>query len=133
MQTISQTYVINAPVDKVWDALTNPETITKWGAGPAEMQEQVGSQFKLWGGEIHGTNIQIIPQQRIMQDWYGGEWPEPSKVTFTLTPQGEQTRVDLYQENIPDDEVDSIYDGWQDYYMGPLQELLETGNVTIEE
>ena len=130
MQTINQTYTINAPVEKVWDALVNPQTINKWGGGPAEMTEQIGTQFKLWGGEIHGTNVQIIPYERLMQDWYGGDWPQPSKLTFTLTRLGDSTRVDLYQEDVPDDEADSIYDGWQDYYMGPLKTLLETGQGT---
>lgn len=127
MKTIKQTYLIEASVEKVWQALINPEVINKWGGGPATIAAEVDTDFKFWGGDIHGTITEVIENQKLSQDWYGGDWSAPSKVTFHLskTPQG--TKLELLHDNVPDDEIDDIDDGWKRYYLGPIKELLEKG------
>ena len=55
MKTITQEYVINAPIEKVWLALIDPLVIEQWGGGPAVMNDRVGTEFKLWDGDIWGT------------------------------------------------------------------------------
>lgn len=125
MKTIKQTYVIYASVEKVWEALTEPSIIDKWGAGPAKMDNKVGTKFSLWGGDIHGKNIRVIKHKELVQEWFGGEWDKPSIITFTLTEKDGKTTVDLVHVDVPDAEVDDIADGWKTYYMGPLKKLLE--------
>ena len=125
MKVIKQTYIIKAPLEKVWKALTDPKVIEKWGAGPAVMDNKEGTEFSLWGGDIFGKNIEVIPGEKLVQYWYGGKWDEPSKVLFTLTSNGDTTTVDLLHENIPDNEASEIESGWNKYYMGPLKDLLE--------
>lgn len=125
MKTITQTYLINADVDKVWQALTDHKIIEKWGGGPAKMDSAVGTKFTLWGGDIHGKNIKVVKNKALVQDWSSGDWEKPSKVTFTLTPQDDGVKVDLLHEDVPDREADEITDGWKQYYLGPLKDLLE--------
>lgn len=124
MQTINQTYEINAPVETVWRALVNPQIIAQWSGSPAVMSDQLGD-FKLWGGDIHGKNIQVIPHERLVQEWYEKNWELPSQVTLSLSPMGEITRLELLHENIPDDAVEEISLGWDKYYIGPLQKFVE--------
>lgn len=104
----------------------DPEQIEGWGAGPAKMDDQVGTEFQLWGGDIHGKNLEIVKNQKLIQDWYGGDWPHPSKVTINLTKENETTRVELNHENIPDKEVSEFEDGWNRYYFGAIKEYLES-------
>lgn len=125
MKTIKQSYVINAPLEKVWEALVDPQVIDDWGGGPAEMDDKVGTEFKLWGGDIWGKNLEIEPNKKLVQDWYGGDWNESSKMTFILKSEGNKTIVDLFQENVPDSEEKVIADGWKKFYMGPMKEMLE--------
>lgn len=125
MKTIKQKYLIKAPIEKVWQALVDPSIIDDWGGGPAEMDDKVGSDFKLWGGDIHGRNLKVTKNKQLVQEWYGGDWDQPSRVTFTLTEKGPKTEVQLLHENVPDNEVKSIEDGWSKYYLGPLKQLLE--------
>ena len=60
-----------------------------------------------------------------MQDWYGGDWAKPSKVTFTFFKDKGNAKVELLQENVPDEEFESINQGWKDYYLGPIKNLFE--------
>lgn len=125
MKTIKQEYLVDASVEKVWKALVDSKQIEGWGAGPAKMNSKVGTKFSLWGGDIHGENTKVVENKLLEQDWFGGDWEEPSKVRFTLSKENGKTFVALLHENIPDKEADSIDDGWHRYYLGPLKEYLE--------
>lgn len=125
MKTIIQNYEIKAPIEKVWEALISPEEIEKWGAGPAEMDSSEGTKFSLWGGDIYGTNIEVEPYQKLVQEWYGGKWEEPSILTIKLQKAGNTTKIELLHENVPDAEYKDIEQGWKDYYIGPLKDYVE--------
>ena len=125
MKTIQQEYQINAPVEKVWKALVVPEVIERWGGGPAKMVAEELSEFELWGGDIHGKNIEVVPNKKLVQDWYSGGWEKPSRATFTLTPKDGGTLVSLVHENVPDEEAEDIAYGWNRYYLGKIKELLD--------
>lgn len=128
MKSIQQIYHIQATPSQVWQALVNPSQIEGWGAGPAEMDTQEGKQFSLWGGEIWGVNTKVVPEQMLGQEWYGGQWLEPSLLTITLKAEGAETILTLEQSNIPDDEAGDIEEGWKIYYFGPLKEYVEEAN-----
>ena len=125
MKIIKQTYFIKAPIERVWQALVDPKEIEGWGAAPAKMDDKIGTQFSLWGGDIYGKNIELKAPTKLKQEWYGGSWPKPSIVTFTLTPEKTGTRLDLIHEDVPDEEVDDFADGWESYYCGAIKEYLE--------
>lgn len=126
MKHIKKIYVINSPVEKVWEALVNPEIIEKWGGGPAKMKDLLGFKFSLWGGDIHGKNIKVVKNKTLVQEWFSGEWDKPSIATFNLESVGEKkTKLELFHVDVPDTESDSIDDGWDEYYLGPLKNLLE--------
>ncbi len=126
MKTIKQEYLIDAPVEKVWKALVDPKQIGEWGAGPnVKMNENVGTKFSLWGGDVHGENTKVVENRVLEQDWFGGDWDEPSKVKFTLSDEDGKTKIELVHENIPDNETKDIDDGWRRYYLGPLKDYLE--------
>jgi uncharacterized protein YndB with AHSA1/START domain len=125
MQKFKQTYHIKASVLQVWQALVDPKIIDEWGGGPVKMEARAGTDFEFWGGDIHGTNIKVVKEKELVQEWISGDWPEASIVTFTLEPEGEGTKVVLVHEKVPDSEADDIRSGWREYYLGPMKEYLE--------
>ena len=121
---IEQTYTINAPAAKVWQALTDAKTAEAWGAGPAKVDPQVGGEFSYWDGDIHGVFTKLVPQKRIEQDWYGHDNPTwKYKAVFTLEGD-ETTTVKLTFSGTILDAQKDIHD-WQEYYFTPIKQLLE--------
>ena len=118
METISQTYELKATPAAVFDALINPKTIQQWSGAPATMDSQAGTEFSLFGGQIEGTNLEVVANKKLVQ-----QWPHQSKVTITLTDNGSTTTAELKHEDIPKAEVDSFRQGWIDYYFGPMQKM----------
>src|ERR1700722_18494774 len=72
---LEQTYVIKAPLTKVWQALTDAKVAEQWGAGPAKVDAHEGGEFSYWNGDIHGVNTKVVPEKLLEQDWYGHDNP----------------------------------------------------------
>jgi activator of HSP90 ATPase len=122
---ISKTYVIKASVESVWNALVSPALIRKWSGSKAKMSPGIGGRFELWNGDIFGRNIDAARNKRLVQEWYSGPWVEPSHVLITLSKIPSGTRVRLVHKNVPPEELSAISSGWDDFYFGPIKEMLE--------
>lgn len=130
MLKLKKQYTINAPIEKVWTALTVPSKISKWGAGPAKMSIKEGYKFSLWGGDIFGTNIKVTAPTYLEQSWFGSkEWKSPSKVKFILKEQNGSTVIYLEHSNFPKEsskkEILGFSAGWDEYYFGVIKNFLE--------
>jgi activator of HSP90 ATPase len=122
---IKKIYEISAPIEQVWRALVDSKIIDEWGGGPSVMNEKIGTEFQLWGGDIHGKNIEVIKGKKLVQEWFEGDWPNPSIVKFILRTENSQTILELEHTSIPDKDINDIDRGWDDYYLGPIKEMLE--------
>lgn len=128
MNRIEQSYIISAPLERVWQALTDPVLISQWSQAPATYNAEAGAPYSLWGGDIAGTIVEVVPGERLVQTWKPGNWTvEDSVVTFLLTPADGGTRVDLVHENVQDWDYDATNEGWDVYYLGVIKKMLEAG------
>lgn len=120
MKDFKKHFIIPAPPEEVYAALTNPATIQLWSGEPAEMSTTPGSEFSLWEGSIVGQNLEFEEGRKIVQEWYFGEQEELSIVTIILHPDKKGTSAELKHTNIPDEAYQDIVQGWQEAYFGAL-------------
>jgi uncharacterized protein YndB with AHSA1/START domain len=125
MKDFKKYYIIPAPPEDVYLALTNPLTIQLWSGDLAEMEAVPDTEFSLWDGSITGKNISFETNKKIVQQWYFGEQGENSIVTIKLHPDSAGTSVELRHTNIPDEDYDDIVEGWNTIYFGALREFYE--------
>jgi uncharacterized protein YndB with AHSA1/START domain len=125
MKDYKKYYIIPAPPEEVYLALTNPATIQLWTGDKVEMSAEPGSEFSLWDGSIVGKNLEFEPGKKIVQQWYFGEQLEASIVTLKLHSHKNGTSLELKHTNIPDSDYADIVEGWDYTYMGALQEFYE--------
>lgn len=125
MRDFKNYYIIPAPPEDVYLALTNPNTIHLWTGEPAEMEPLAGTEFSLWDGSIAGRNIEFIENKMIVQQWYFGEEDDESIVTLKLHPHKNGTSIELKHTNIPDEAYEDIIEGWDQTYFSSLIEFYE--------
>ena len=97
---------LNAPVAKVWKALTDVDQMRQWYFELKEFKPQIGFEFEFVveheGNRYHHLCrvTEVIPQQKIAYTWrYKGE-PGNSLVTFELFAEGDKTRLKLRHSGI---------------------------------
>ena len=120
MKDYKKYYIIDAPPEDVYNALTNEATIQLWTGEEAVMPLEPGAEFSLWSGSITGRNIEFIPGKKIVQEWFFGEQETPSIVTIILHADKSRTSAELRHSNIPDEDFENITQGWDQNYFGSL-------------
>ena len=98
--------IFNAPVARVWKALTSADQMREWYFDLKEFKAEVGFEFDFVveheGNKYHHLCrvTEVIPEEKIVYTWrYKGE-PGDSLVTFELFPDGNRTRLKLTHTGI---------------------------------
>ena len=96
----------NAPVARVWKALTDVDQMREWYFDLKEFKPEVGFEFEFTveheGNRYHHLCriTEVIPQKKLAHTWrYKGE-PGDSLVTFELAGEGDKTRVKVTHTGI---------------------------------
>lgn len=125
MRDFKKYYIVPAPPEEVYVALTNPATIQLWTGDKAEMSTEPGSEFSLWDGSIVGKNLEFEEGKKIVQQWYFGDQPEASIVKIKLHEHKQGTSIELKHTNIPEQDYEDITEGWDESYFASLIEFYE--------
>ena len=79
----------------------------------------------MFGKIIFGRNVELIPNQRIVQAWGDKGWDSGvySLAKFELKAQGSHTHLVLDHTGFPEGSYDHLYEGWYGHYWDPLKKL----------
>jgi activator of HSP90 ATPase len=136
-EAIHQEVVFKAPAKRVYDALTDAGQFQKVqllagitgldiAGNPAVINREPGGSFALFGGYVTGRQLELVPDQRIVQAWRAGSWQPGaySIVRFELTDQGGTTKLVFDHTGFPAGTGDHLASGWKEHYWEPLQKFL---------
>ena len=120
---IENTY--DAPVDVVWQAITDRSQMKHWYFDMEEFSPEVGFEFTFKGENegreyIHLCKItEVIPGRKLKHSWAYKGYDGISYVTFELFPEGDMTHIKLTHEGLksfpalPDFSRDNFEEGWE--------------------
>ena len=128
---------INAPQDRVWQALTDGSMTQQYYFGSAVTSDwKAGAPYKyvMPDGQsmIEGTIVDIDPPNRLVTtfaaQWEGTENEMPSTVIYELESLGDVTKLRLIHEGLQAASpfAEGFRDGWSQI-LSALKTLLETG------
>lgn len=128
---IHQEINFSASPSRLYEALLDSKQFSAFTGAPAEIERKSGGEFSCFGGMITGRNIELVPNQRIVQAWRVKIWPEGvfSIVSFELQPDGSGTRLVMRHDGFPDGMRAHLNGempdgGWRRQYWEPLQKYL---------
>ena len=128
---ITKEVVIDAPIEKVWAALTDPETVGEWmGDEKIKVNLKVGGKYALFDGVTTGKFTAIEKPSLLEYTWRQAEWEdaEPDTlVRWEFEADGRKTRLHLSHSKFTDQQNRDDHDeGWDSYFLEPMTEWLET-------
>jgi activator of HSP90 ATPase len=125
--SLRQEVDLKATPQRIYQALLSSKDFAAYTGAPAEIDPKAGGAFSLFGGQVVGRNIELIPNQRIVQAWrVVADFPDGvyTMVKFELKPRDSQTSVILDQTGFAEGDFDHLSAGWHSHYWEPLKIFL---------
>jgi activator of HSP90 ATPase len=123
---IHQEIEIKSNQERIYDALLDSKQFAAVTGMPAEISRDAGGAFSTFGGLIVGRNIELVPNQRIVQAWRPANWDPGvySVVKFELKAHNAQTTIVLDHTGFPEGSFRHLDSGWYARYWDPLKKYL---------
>jgi uncharacterized protein YndB with AHSA1/START domain len=88
-RTIRQSVTFKASPREVYEMLMDSRKHSKFTGDKAIISCKVGGKFTVWE-YIQGVNLELVPNEKIVQSWHGSDWPEGhfSRAIFSLRAEG---------------------------------------------
>ncbi len=132
--------VFNAPISKVWKAITDRDEMAKWYFDLAEFKAETGFNFRFMGGPspdrqyLHLCEItEVIDERKLSHSWRFDGYRGNSQLTFELSRQDNKTLLKLTHSSIetfpkenPDFAKANFVEGWNEIIHVSLKKYLET-------
>ncbi|RYG18948.1 MAG: SRPBCC domain-containing protein [Chitinophagaceae bacterium] len=132
--------LFNAPITKVWNAITINEEMKKWYFNLEKFRAEVGFKFDFIGGPEDGVQYlhlcevtEVIEGQKIAYTWRYDNYPGNSIVTWELFAKGEQTLVrithtglETFAEAGKDFAANNFNEGWKHFLYTALKGYIES-------
>lgn len=135
---IERTY--NAPIEKVWKAITDRQEMKQWYFDFTEFKPEVGFEFQFEGKNEDGTKTylhlckitEVEEGKKLAYSWRYDGYEGNSFVTFELFPDGDKTRLKLTHEgletfpaNVTDFAKENFIQGWTEIIGTSLKGFVE--------
>jgi uncharacterized protein YndB with AHSA1/START domain len=131
----------DAPVAKVWQAISDKDEMKKWYFDLPEFKPEAGLEFQFYGGTkekqyLHLCKIvEVMPLKKITYSWRYDGYAGISFVTFELFERGDKTTVRLTHAGIesfpasnPDLDRERFAAGWTAIIGSSLKTFLESNH-----
>jgi activator of HSP90 ATPase len=124
--SLHQEIEFKAAPQRIYEVLLDSKQFAAFTGLSAEIDPKAGGAFKTFGGLIVGRNVELIPNERIVQAWRPTHWDPGvySIVKFELKPQGSGSIVILDHTGFPEGEYAHLNEGWSLRYWEPLKKFL---------
>lgn len=138
-ESIHMEPVFKASRKRIYEALTDAKQFDKViqlsaavksgmakAPNPPEISRKAGGAFALFGGYIFGRQIELVPNERIVQAWRVGSWDAGvySIAKFVLVEQGAGTKISFDHTGFPKGDGGHLAEGWRVNYWEPLAKFL---------
>jgi uncharacterized protein YndB with AHSA1/START domain len=131
--------IFDAPIAKVWSAITDKDEMKNWYFDLPNFKPEVGCKFQFTGGQEDGIQYlhlcevtEAIPLQRLTHSWRYDGYAGNSFVTFDLNDENGKTRLNFSHpgiETFPKDNPDlakaNFVAGWDHIINISLKNYLE--------
>ncbi len=93
---------------------------------PTRLSPHVGGAFALFDGYIVGRQLELAPNELIVQAWRVLSWPRGmySIARFEFFEQAGVTTIVLDHTGFPNGTAEHLASGWQEHYWDPLIKVL---------
>ena len=139
MGPIEKKLTVNAPVNKVWEALTDPNEMQKWMMMSTNFEPKTGKDFTFksdateeWDGVFKCSVKEVVEKKKLSYTWDTSFINAETLVEFELTENGDKTELSLVHSGwdkmaANQEETRNAHsEGWDLRFVQKLKEVVES-------
>ena len=114
---------ITATPKQIYEAWLDSEQHSAMTGGSAIVSDQIGDSFTAWDGYIEGRNLELKPDEKIIQHWRTSEFApsdENSRLEIVFEAMKDGTLVTIRHSNLPEHGM-QYKTGWVENYFDPMK------------
>ena len=118
---------IPATPENIYAAWLDSQKHAEMTGGTANVNAIVGEDFQAWDGYIEGGNLELIPNEKIVQSWRTVDFTESeedSHLEITLLQVENGTKITIIHSNLPP-HGGQYQSGWDESYFQPMKNYFE--------
>jgi activator of HSP90 ATPase len=121
--TLSYKVDYKANPKRIYEALLDAKKFAAFTGLPAEIDAREGGWCSLFGGMIVARNVELVPDQRVVQAWRPAQWKPGvfSIVRFEMTSHGAASTLTIEHAGFPEGVADGLDQGWHAHYIDGLE------------
>lgn len=130
---IEQSYYFDAPTERVFDALTDPDMLVKWFLSKSKLESKPGGRYSFdWIGGYHmtGTVQAFVKNKAVSYSWHDklpdGKMAE-TLASFDVRREGRGTLLQLRHTGFNDPEHFAECSSRWGYYLTNMKSVLDHG------
>lgn len=127
---IRHSVVLPAPPGRLYDMYLDAREHAKIIDARARVAARAGGAFSVWGGDIRGRILQLVPKRLIVQSWRPSDWKKSdpdSTLILSFHRHRRGGRIELVHVNVPARHAPGVRRGWAEFYWRPWRALLRGG------
>jgi activator of HSP90 ATPase len=129
-KSIKHTATFNATPEKIYNLIMDEKKHSVFTGSKATIDSKPNGKFSVFDGYCHGYNIELIKGKMIVQAWHFDEdgWPDDhfSICNFEFEKDGDKTKLRFLQTNVPEHKVESLKEGWKEFYWDAIKKYLKS-------
>ncbi len=108
--------------ERFYEAILDEKQFATFSGMAATIDRVAGGAFTMFGALIEGRNVELVPNQRIVQAWRPAHWDAGvySIVRFEMKPAAAGTSLGFDHIGFPVGDYDHLDWGWKNRYWEPL-------------
>ncbi len=118
---------INASAEAIFNAWLSSKGHAEMTGGAAKCSREINKPFEAWDGYISGKNLEVIPNQKIVQTWRTTEFSEDEEdsiIELNFEELDGKTHLHLKHSNLPA-HGEQYAKGWEVHYFEPMHEFFK--------
>jgi len=131
-KTVSMKYEFSPPPPVIYDTLLDSGRIRGATASDCEISKEVGGKISLFSGAVTGENVELVPfdsskgEAKIVWKWRFSTWQPShySTVTITIADKNGNSKLELVQTGVPEEEAERTEKGWKGLLFDRLKAML---------
>ena len=125
MKSFKLSVTLPVGVSELYKAWLDSKQHTVFTGGEANCSSKLNGAFTAWDGYISGKNLELLPDEKIIQEWRAADFAEDDKssllqLNFESAGRG-KTKLTLSHSHLPDNLADSLKSGWREHYFIPMK------------